>query len=413
MLGVRKVVVTMPAYKAERTLERTVAEIPPGAADKLILVDDASPDNTAEIARSLGIDVYVHPRNRGYGGNQKTCYASALRDGADIVVMLHPDYQYEPRAVPLLVAPIDVGHADMTFGSRFNGLGNPREGGMPIYRYAGNRATTLLENFMLGSRFTEMHSGMRAYTRECLLSLPFLRYSDGFVFDSQLLLDAITGGQRVVEVPIPTRYTKESSSIDVGRSLRYVAGSLAYCARQSLLRGRQGKRSPAANPGRFTRGPAGSRPLRVHHHTRTSRLALFAWVLGQIGGYFVPGARLHAAGPERELLSEAAARSGWSEARLGEETDVAVLADALEPAGARPDQLRALRTAVGEEGLLALAGRLDSSPAALQAALDEAGFRIVEWTPLPRSAGERGLPSLPAFRPSDPCLVIARPCGSA
>jgi hypothetical protein len=157
-------------------------------------------------------------------------------------VLLHPDYQYDPKAVPLLIAPIIGGYADMTFGSRFAGLSDPRGGGMPMYRYLGNRLTTTLENLMLGSRFTEMHSGLRAYTRECLLSLPFRRYSDDFSFDSQLLVDAVTAGQRVVEVPIPTRYTKEASSISIGLSLRYVVGSLAYCARQVAVRGRKGGR---------------------------------------------------------------------------------------------------------------------------------------------------------------------------
>jgi 2-polyprenyl-3-methyl-5-hydroxy-6-metoxy-1,4-benzoquinol methylase len=159
------------------------------------------------------------------------------------VVMLHPDYQYEPTAVPLLIAPLLAGRADMTFGSRFAGLSDPRGGGMPLYRYLGNRTATTLENLMLGSRFTELHSGLRAYTRRCLLELPILRYSDDFAFDSQLMVDAVTTGQRVVEVPIETRYTQESSSISVGRSLRYVAHSLAYCARRTATRGRRGRRS--------------------------------------------------------------------------------------------------------------------------------------------------------------------------
>jgi 2-polyprenyl-3-methyl-5-hydroxy-6-metoxy-1,4-benzoquinol methylase len=239
-----KVVITMPAYRAAGTLERTVGDIPPGVADTIILVDDASPDNTVELARELGITVFVHPENRGYGGNQKTCYSRALEEGADVVVLLHPDYQYDPKTVPLLIAPILAGHADMTFGSRFAGLGDPRGGGMPLYRFVGNRITTTLENLMLGSRFTDMHSGLRAYTRECLLSLPFLRYTDDFSFDSQLLVDAVTSGQRVVEVPIPTRYAEESSSIDVPRSLKYVGHTLAYCARQAAARGRRGRRSP-------------------------------------------------------------------------------------------------------------------------------------------------------------------------
>jgi 2-polyprenyl-3-methyl-5-hydroxy-6-metoxy-1,4-benzoquinol methylase len=190
--------------------------------------------------------VFVHAENRGYGGNQKTCYRQALADGADVIVLLHPDYQYDPKAVPLLIAPILAGQADMTFGSRFAGQGDPRAGGMPLYRYVGNRVTTTVENAMLGSRFTDLHSGLRAYTRDCLLSLPFLRYTDDFSFDSQMLADAATGGQRVVEVPIPTRYSRESSSIDVPRSLRYVAESLRYVSARSAKRGRRGRRNPVA-----------------------------------------------------------------------------------------------------------------------------------------------------------------------
>jgi 2-polyprenyl-3-methyl-5-hydroxy-6-metoxy-1,4-benzoquinol methylase len=252
----------MPAYRAEDTLTKTVADIPAGIADMVILVDDASPDNTVEVARELGIRVYVHSSNRGYGGNQKTCYTKALEEGADIVVLLHPDYQYDPKAVPLLIAPILGGYADMTFGSRFAGLSDPRGGGMPMYRYLGNRVTTTLENLMLGSRFSEMHSGLRAYSRRSLLSLPFLNYSDDFSFDSQFLVDAVTRGQRVVEVPIPTRYTRESSSISVIRSLKYVGHTLAYCARKSAARGRRGRRSPL-----------GSRDLRAKPKARGEKVA--------------------------------------------------------------------------------------------------------------------------------------------
>ncbi|MDQ4124339.1 MAG: glycosyltransferase family 2 protein, partial [Actinomycetota bacterium] len=241
-----RVVITMPAYRAEATVEKTVAAIPPGTADELILVDDASPDRTAEIARSLGIKVHVHPQNRGYGGNQKTCYTMAIESAADVVVMLHPDYQYEPKSVPLLIAPILAGEADMTFGSRFAGLGDPMAGGMPLYRFVGNRVTTTLENLLLGSRFSEMHSGMRAYTRRCLLSLPFLGYSEDFGFDTQFMVDAVTSGLRVVEVPIPTRYTKESSSISIVKSLKYVAHSLVHTSRQFARRGRRGRRYPVA-----------------------------------------------------------------------------------------------------------------------------------------------------------------------
>lgn len=251
-----RVVITMPAYRAAETLAKTVADIPVGAADELILVDDASPDNTVDFAREMGIQVHVHHRNLGYGGNQKTCYRKALDNGADVVVLLHPDYQYDPKAVPLLVAPILAGHADMTFGSRFAAMGNPRAGGMPAFRFVGNRVTTTLENLFVGSRFTEMHSGMRAYTRRCLLALPFLRYPDDFTFDSQFLLDAITSGQRVVEVPIATRYTKESSSISILRSLQYVAHGVGYAARVGVTRGRRGARSPVG-----ANGPRRSRAL--------------------------------------------------------------------------------------------------------------------------------------------------------
>ncbi len=252
-----KVIITMPAYRAERTLERTVADIPAGIADQLILVDDASPDDTVTLARELGINVFVHKENRGYGGNQKTCYTEALREGADIVVMLHPDYQYDPKAVPLLIAPILAGDADMTFGSRFAGLGDPMGGGMPLYRYLGNRMTTTVENAFIGARFTDMHSGLRAYTRRCLLSMPFLSYSDDFMFDSQMLIDAVLGGQRVVEVPIMTRYTTESSSIPIGRSIKYVTHGVSYAARQFAKKGRRGRRSPVTieklRPGRRLR----------------------------------------------------------------------------------------------------------------------------------------------------------------
>jgi 2-polyprenyl-3-methyl-5-hydroxy-6-metoxy-1,4-benzoquinol methylase len=246
-----KVTIALPAYQAETTLAKTVADIPDGVADELILVDDASTDGTAALSRGLGIATYVHERNRGYGGNQKTCYLRALDHDTEIVVLLHPDYQYDPAAVPLLIAPIVSGDADMTFGSRFAGLGNPLAGGMPLYRYVGNRVATIAENALMGSRFTELHSGMRAYSRRCLLRLPFLGYSDDFAFDSQLLVDAVTAGLRVVEVPIPTRYTLESSSISVRRSVRYVASSLGACARVAAVRGRRGHRwAVAAEPPR-------------------------------------------------------------------------------------------------------------------------------------------------------------------
>jgi hypothetical protein len=379
---VPRIVITLPAYRAERTLAQTVADIPPGVADRLILVDDASPDNTAQLARELGIDVHVHRKNLGYGGNQKTCYTEALTSGADVVVLLHPDYQYEPKAVPLLIAPILAGDADMTFGSRFAGLGDPIGGGMPLYRYVGNRLTTIAENLMLGSRFTELHSGLRAYTRRCLLSLPFLRYSDDFLFDSQFLIDAVTSGQRVVEVPIPTRYTKESSSIAIDRSLAYIGGTLAYCARAAAERGRRGRRSPVVAPP--TRRPAGrsgdvgadacpacagkleaaSRLLRctscglvasASYEEHASRApdevapTTAAALLDVLGGYFAPGDRLLALGAGKEVILRLAQKQGWEPAR----------GDGMDDAALRPRP--ALRRATEHDRIACIVTFLDGA----------------------------------------------------
>jgi predicted TPR repeat methyltransferase len=256
-----KVVVTMPAYHAGRTLERTLADLPTGLEEHVIVVDDASTDDTVEVARNLGLTVYAHEVNRGYGGNQKTCYQAALDAGADIVVMLHPDHQYNPRAVPLLLGPILSGDADMTFGSRFAGMADPRSGGMPWYRYAGNRVTTTIQNQLLGTRFSELHSGMRAYSRACLQTLPFLSYSDDFDFDAQLLCDAITSRLNVVEIPIPTSYTADSSSIGIAPSLRYVSKSISRAAQARTLRGRRGRRSPLGRRGQTPRRLKASRPV--------------------------------------------------------------------------------------------------------------------------------------------------------
>ena len=218
-----RIIVTMPAYHAGQTLEKTYRDIPEGLADEVLVVDDASKDDTTEVARRLGLKVFVHPANRGYGGNQKTCYDQAIAAGASIVVLLHPDYQYDPKTLTALVEPLRDGRADFTFGSRFAHGADPRKGGMPQYRYYGNRFTTAIENFLLGTHFAEMHSGLKAYTREFLERMDYHSYSDDFVFDSQLLIDAVLSGARVVEVPIPTRYTMESSSINIKRSLQYIA----------------------------------------------------------------------------------------------------------------------------------------------------------------------------------------------
>ena len=413
--------ITLPAYRAELTLAKTVADIPEGVADELILVDDHSPDNTAQLARDLGIDVHVHPENRRYGGNQKTCYSRALLHGADIVVLLHPDYQYDPKAVPLLIAPILAGHADMTFGSRFAATGDPLAGGMPIYRFLGNRATTILENMLLGSRFTEMHSGMRAYTRRCLLSLPFLSYSDRFVFDSQLLVDAVTMGMRVVEVPIITRYTHESSSVPVVASLRYVAESIGYAVRRGLERGRRGRKSPLTlgrpqdlvpGPEAWTEGQASEVFSDVPVSGRAgvvSRSQRFGLLLDAAGWYWSSAGRMVLLGTPDLQLAETAACRGWEVSTgLGEKAttpaDVAVVVDPLGTAPESPDRLAAVGARLSAEGLLVFTGpaslgpggprdasrdlrRGMSSATGLSRLLYDAGFRPVEWRRLPERCG--------------------------
>ena len=220
-----KIVVTLPAYRAERTLAKTLYDIPAGFADDIILVDDASPDKTVQVARELGLKVEVHSSNRGYGGNQKTCYDLALAEGADIVVLLHPDYQYDPTLLPDLVRPLLTGEAEFSFGSRFRRQdgGDPLKGGMPLYRYMGNIFTTKIENALLGTNFTELHSGLKAYTRRFLTEIDYHRYNDKFVFDSQMVIEAVILGYPMKEVAIPTRYTEESSSVSIKNSLVYVA----------------------------------------------------------------------------------------------------------------------------------------------------------------------------------------------
>jgi glycosyltransferase involved in cell wall biosynthesis len=224
MICDKKVIVVLPAYNAERTLEQTVLEIS-GAVDACILVDDRSSDGTVELAGRLGLRVHVHARNRGYGGNQKTCYAAALEAGADIVVMLHPDYQYSPQLVAPMASMIACGVYDMVLGSRILGGGALR-GGMPRYKYVANRALTLIQNLALGAKLSEYHTGLRAYSRELLLSLPLEANSDDFVFDNQLLAQAIYLGARIGELSCPTRYFPEASTINLRRSVKYGLGVL-------------------------------------------------------------------------------------------------------------------------------------------------------------------------------------------
>lgn len=222
MIHGQKVIVVLPAYHAERTLKRTVEEIS-GAVDACILVDDRSADGTVELAGRLGLQVHVHARNRGYGGNQKTCYAAALEAGADIVVMLHPDYQYAPQLVAPMASMIACGVYDLVLGSRILGGGALR-GGMPRYKYLANRALTLFQNLALGAKLSEYHTGLRAYSRELLLALPLKANSEGFLFDNQLLAQSIYLGARIGEVSCPTRYFPEASSIGLRRSVGYGLG---------------------------------------------------------------------------------------------------------------------------------------------------------------------------------------------
>jgi glycosyltransferase involved in cell wall biosynthesis len=213
-----KIVVVLPAYNAEKTLAATLADVPSGSVGEYILVDDGSTDRTVDIARGLGLTVIVHPQNRGYGGNQKTCYRHALERGADIVVMIHPDYQYDSRVVPHAVGLIELGICDIVIGSRIRSRREALAGGMPRYKYFGNRFLTAIENVALGQNLGDFHSGFRAYRREVLERIPFERNSDDFVFDSQLLVQAARFGFRMGDIPVPVRYFPEASSINFRHS---------------------------------------------------------------------------------------------------------------------------------------------------------------------------------------------------
>jgi glycosyltransferase involved in cell wall biosynthesis len=225
MTNAQRVVVVLPAYNAERTLQRTVAEIPRDVVDEVILVDDASHDRTVEVARLLGIPTIVHPENRGYGANQKTCYQAALDRGAGIVVMLHPDYQYPPQIIPSMVALLRSGMFDVVIGSRVLVRG-ALKGGMPIYKYIANRILTLTENLILGRKLSEYHTGFRAFTRPVLETLPIMENSDGFVFDNEMLCQAIYFGFSIGEISSPCKYFPEASSIGFASSVRYGLGVL-------------------------------------------------------------------------------------------------------------------------------------------------------------------------------------------
>ena len=235
MLGNKKIVVVMPAYNAAATLERTVAEIDRTIVDDIILVDDRSTDETADVARRLGLHTIVHDNNRGYGGNQKTCYAAALARGADVVVMVHPDYQYTPLLIPALASCIVSGLYDVALGSRILG-GRALDGGMPLYKYISNRFLTAAENLLIDAKLSEYHTGYRAFSRNLLATLPLEENDDDFVFDNQMLVQAVAFGFKIAEVTCPTKYFDEASSISFTRSVKYGLGVLKSAAELRLKR---------------------------------------------------------------------------------------------------------------------------------------------------------------------------------
>ncbi len=240
----KKVVIVMPAYNAARTIEQTTREIPMDLVDAVVVTDDASRDDTVEVARRLGLHTLVHESNRGYGGNQKTCYTEALRLGADVVVMLHPDYQYTPKLLPAMIGLVTDGPFDVVLGSRVLG-GRALAGGMPVYKYVANRALTAAQNLLCAAKLSEYHTGYRAFTREVLESLPLLENSDDFVFDNQMLAQILVAGFEIGEVSCPAAYFEEASSINFSRSVR----SRCSCS----ARGSRSSRSSIRRAGDSTR----------------------------------------------------------------------------------------------------------------------------------------------------------------
>ena len=225
MLNGKKIVVVMPAYNAEKTLEKTYREIPLEIVDDVILVDDASHDRTSELSRNIGIQTIMHEDNLGYGGNQKSCYKAALGLGADIIIMVHPDYQYTPKLIPAMASMIAYGEFDAVLASRILGIG-ALQGGMPLYKYVANRFLTLFENLCLGHKLSEYHTGYRAFSSEILEKLPLEKNSDDFVFDNQMLAQIIWFRYRIGELTCPTKYFEDASSINLRRSVIYGLGVL-------------------------------------------------------------------------------------------------------------------------------------------------------------------------------------------
>ncbi len=231
----KKIVVVMPAYNAAKTIERTYREIPLDLVDEVIVTDDASRDETVKIATRLGLHTLVHEVNRGYGGNQKTCYAEALRLGGDVIIMLHPDYQYTPKLIPAMIGLITDGPFDVVIGSRVLG-GRALLGGMPTYKYVSNRVLTAIENLLCGAKLSEYHTGYRAFSRQVLESLPLIENSDDFVFDNQMLAQILLADFEIGEVSCPAAYFEEASSINFSRSVRYGLGVLGVSLQAFLQR---------------------------------------------------------------------------------------------------------------------------------------------------------------------------------
>lgn len=255
----------MPAYNAAATLERTLADIPPGAVDEIILVDDCSRDETAALARKLGLTVIVHAKNRGYGGNQKTCYQHALESGADFVVMIHPDYQYDSRVVGAAVEFLKLQICDVILGSRIRTRREALSGGMPSWKYIANRGLTTVENIALGQNLGDFHSGFRAYRREVLEAIPWNNNTDDFAFDSQFLAQAVYFGFKLGDIPVPVRYFDEASSINFRRSCKYGLTTLwillqFWLQKLRLCRFAIFTASPA-NPSKSTSPPTTSPPI--------------------------------------------------------------------------------------------------------------------------------------------------------
>ena len=235
MLLGKHITIVLPAYNAERTLANTLAEVSREVVDRIILVDDCSGDRTAELAEVLGVDqLVVHSKNLGYGGNQKTCYAEALKAETDIIIMLHPDYQYSPRLIPVMAAMIASGEYDLVLGSRIISK-SALKGGMPIYKYISNRILTFFENIMLGLKLSEYHTGYRGYSKSLLSSLSFENYSDNFIFDNQLVVQAHALGARIGEISCPSKYFPEASSISFVSSVKYGVGVLVTACQYILF----------------------------------------------------------------------------------------------------------------------------------------------------------------------------------